>query len=237
MSGQRGKGRQDARRPAAPPAKPKKSVRPAQRVTPTEEPLPPGPLRLGTIPGATPGKWVDTWQERMPRTRLELVPISVADQADALHRGEVDVAILRLPIDADGLHVIPLYEEQPVVVCARDSHLTAADELTASDLDGEVLVTPLDDVLAFTTDGVIAPRFAPPETTEDAVAVVASGVGIAVMPMSLARLHARKDVDVRRLVDGPTSRVALAWDADRTDPLIDTFVGIVRGRSARSSRG
>lgn len=234
MSGQRGKGRPDARRT---PAKPKKSTRAAPRTAPSEEPLPPGPLRLGAIPGATPGRWVDTWQERMPRTRLELVPISVADQTDALRRGEIDIAILRLPIDADGLHVIPLYEERPVVVCARDSHLTAVDELAASDLDGEVLLVALDDVLGFTTSGVVAPRFAPPETTEDAVAVIASGVGVAVMPMSLARLHARKDVDVRPLVDGPTSRVALAWDADRTDPLIDTFVGIVRGRSARSSRG
>ena len=201
------------------------------------ETLPSGPFRLGAIPGATPGKWIDTWQERMPRHPLELVPLSAAQQGEALRNGDVDAAIVRLPLDPDGLHVIPLYEEQSVVVCAQDSHLTAAGELTASDLAGEVLITPLDDVLSFPVPDTITPRFDRPATTEDAVAVVAAGVGIVVVPMSLARLHHRKDIDFRPLSDGPVSPVALAWVVDRTDPLIDTFVGIVRGRSARSSRG
>jgi hypothetical protein len=54
--------------------------------------------------------------------------------------------------------------------------------------------------------------------------------------MSLARMHHRKDVDHRRLVDGPTSGVALVWLRDRTTPDVDAFVGIVRGRTANSSR-
>jgi DNA-binding transcriptional LysR family regulator len=173
----------------------------------------------------------------MPRNPLELVAVSAAAQHDALRSGDVDAAIVRLPIASDGFHVIPLYEEQPVVVCAQDSHLTAADELTASDLAGEVLITPLDDVLSFSAPETVAPAFDRPATTEDAIGVVAAGVGIVVVPMSLARLHQRKDVAWRALLDGPVSPVALAWVADRTDPLIETFVGIVRGRSARSSRG
>jgi DNA-binding transcriptional LysR family regulator len=210
----------------------------AQRSAPSAEPpIPPGILRLGAIPGATPGKWIDTWQERMPRHPLELVPLDVAAQADALRAGDVDAAIVRLPLAGDDLHVIPLYEERPVVVCASDSHLTTVDELTAADLAGEVLIHTLDDVLGFTAPETARPRFDPPATTEDAIGVVAAGVGIVVVPMSLARLHQRKDVAARPLRDGPTSRVALAWVADRTDPLIETFVGIVRGRSARSSRG
>ena len=52
----------------------------------------------------------------------------------------------------------------------------------------------------------------------------------------LARLHHRKDVAHRRLEGAPESTVALAWVADRTTPLVDAFVGIVRGRTANSSR-
>ncbi|MCC4908277.1 LysR substrate-binding domain-containing protein [Microbacterium sp. cx-59] len=245
MSGQRGKGREPSRRAPARTPKPgaarapKRPTRSAPAARPASAPEPAalqGPFRLGAIPGATPGKWIDTWQERMPRNPLELVPLAVAGQTEALRRGDVDAAIVRLPIPTEGLHVIALYEERPVVMCARDSHLTAVDELSAADLEGEVLITPVDDVLSFAAPATVAPRFAPPETTEEAIAVVAAGVGIVVVPMSLARLHQRKDVAVRPLVDGPVSRVALAWDAERTDPLIDTFVGIVRGRSARSSR-
>jgi hypothetical protein len=52
-----------------------------------------------------------------------------------------------------------------------------------------------------------------------------------IVPMSLARLHHRKDADYRLLRDARVSTVALAWDADRTTPEVETFVGIVRGRT------
>lgn len=203
---------------------------------PQAPPLPAGPFRLGAIPGATPGKWIDTWTQRMPRTPLQLVPLEVAAQEAAIGV-DVDAAIVRLPLQRDDLHRIALYDEVPVVVCAADSHLTAAEELTAADLAGEVLLVPEDDVLAPRVPGTVAPAFTPLATTADAIATVATGVGIAVVPMSLARLHHRKDVTFRPLVDGPVSRVALAWPSVDASPLVDTFIGIVRGRTANSSRG
>ncbi|MFK4835194.1 LysR substrate-binding domain-containing protein [Microbacterium sp. ZW T2_14] len=208
---------------------------PGPSPTPPAEPMPTTFL-LGAIPGATPGKWIDTWKERMPRTSLELVPLAFADQRQALVDGEVDAALVRLPIDKDGLHVIPLYDEVPVVVCAKESHLTAAAELDTADLVGEVLIVPQDDVLGIRAPGTEKPRFAPPADTAEAIATVAAGVGIVVVPMSLARLHQRKDVEYRPLLDGPASTVALAWSVDRTTPAVDAFVGIVRGRTANSSR-
>ena len=201
---------------------------------PSPAPAPAGPFRLGAVPGATPGKWIRTWQERMPRTPLELVPLHVATQRETL--AALDAALVRLPIDRDGLHVIELYDEVPVVVMSTDSDLTASDELEVADLDGEVLITPADDVLGFAASGTVEPTFEKPATTEDAVATVAAGVGVVVVPMSLARLHHRKDVTYRPLRGGPVSTVALAWDAERTTELVDVFVGIVRGRTANSSR-
>jgi DNA-binding transcriptional LysR family regulator len=143
----------------------------------------PATFTLGAIPGATPGKWIDTFKERMPRTSLELVPRAFADQRRALIDGEVEAALVRLPIDTDALHVIPLYEEVPVIVCARDSHLTAAEELDSADLAGEVLIVPDDDALGIRIPGTVEPRFAAPADTADAIATVAAGVGIVVVPM------------------------------------------------------
>ena len=218
------------------PAKP--PHRPTRREAPAPEPaVEPGVFRLGAIPGATPGKWIDIWNERMPHVALELIPIAVADQRRALEDDEVDAALVRLPLDADGLHAIPLYEEIPVVVCARDSHLTAADELDEADLAGEVLIVPRDDVLGIRVPGTVAPAIDAPADTAGAIATVAAGVGVVVVPMSLARLHHRKDTAYRPLRGGPTSRVALAWVAERTTPAVETFIGIVRGRTANSSRG
>jgi DNA-binding transcriptional LysR family regulator len=239
-----GKGRPrkgTSRRASKPtPSKGKPTAQPRPKRTPNPSPqtppAPPGPFRLGAIEGATPGKWIDIWRERMPHNPLELAPLAVATQRAALVDREVDAALVRLPIDAEGLHVIPLYEEQPVVVMSADSSLSAADELDADDLAGEVLIRSADDVLGFDASGTVTPAFAAPATTEDAVATVATGVGIMVVPMSLARLHHRKDVTFRPLRGGPASTVALAWPADATTPLVETFVGIVRGRTANSSR-
>jgi DNA-binding transcriptional LysR family regulator len=222
--------------PAGKPTKPAntKPPRPAQPKSDPESPPPAETFTLGAVPGATPGKWIDIWHERMPKTRLVLVPVTVADERAAID--EVDAALVRLPIVTDGLHVIRLYDEMPVVVMAADSHLTAADELDLADLAGEVRIVPRDDVLEFDVPGTVAPTFDAPETTEDAVATVAAGVGIVIVPMSLARLHHRKDADYRPLRGAPLSTVALVWDAERTTPEVEAFVGIVRGRTNNSSR-
>lgn len=231
--------RQTARaQPAARP-NPKRTPRPSPG--PSPEPPPPAvpPAErfiLGAIPGATPGKWIDAWKDRMPHTALELVPLAVSDQRRALLEGEIDAALVRLPIDRTDLHVIALYDEVPVVVTAADSHLTAADELTLADLAGEVVIVARDDTTPVVVPGAVAPSFPPPESTAEAIATVAAGVGVVIVPMSLARLHHRKDADYRPLRDAPSSTVALAWVADRTTPEVETFVGIVRGRTPNSSR-
>lgn len=219
---------------AAKPKKPKTPPRPAEAASAVP---PPARFTLGAIPGATPGKWIDTWKERMPHTALELVAVSIADQRRALLDAEVDAALVRLPLDSAGLHVIGLYEEQPVVVMAKDSHLTAGDELDPADLSGEVVIVPQDAVYDLDLPGTVAPRFAPPADTAAAIATVAAGVGVVIVPMSLARLHHRKDTEYRPLSGVPVSPVALAWVADRTGPAVEAFIGIVRGRTANSSRG
>ncbi len=215
----------------------KSAARAPRRAAPAPPPEPPRRFVLGAIPGTTPGKWIAAWRERLPRVTLELLPLEVADQRAALASHQVDAALVRLPVadDAD-LHVIRLYDEVPVVVASADSHLTAADELTLADLAGEVVIVPQDDVLGTAVPDAIAPSFAPPETTADAIATVAAGVGVVIVPMSLARLHARRDVASRPLRDGPVSTVALAWPRDADGPDVQAFVGIVRGRTANSSR-
>jgi len=206
-------------------------------------------FRLAYVPGATPAKWVRTWRERHPDVPLDLVAADAADAERVLRDGEADAAILRLPVDRDVLAAIRIYEEAPVVVVSRD-HLLAAldpDEAVAlDDLAEDVLQRPLDDVVPWAgTPGAADDAPGPPgvaaaerpATTADAVVLVAAGVGVLVVPQSLARLHHRKDVVHRRLDGAPHAPVALAWVADRDDDLVEEMVGIVRGRTVNSSRG
>ena len=58
-----------------------------------------------------------------------------------------------------------------------------------------------------------------------------------VLPQSLGRLHQRRGLTARIVRDAPGSAVGLAWVTDRYDDLTEEFIGIVRGRTATSSRG
>lgn len=209
--------------------------KPAVVPTVAASPEAPRTFRLGVIPGATPGKWIDAWKDRMPHVRLEVVPISVAGQRAALD--ELDAALVRLPVAGDDISAIPLYDELPVVVMSSESNLTVAAELTGDDLTGEIVIVPRDDVLGpIEIPGSVSPAFEAPADTEEAIKTVAAGVGVVIVPMSLARLYQRKDLARRPFAGGPTSSVALAWIEARTTDDVETFVGIVRGRTAHSSR-
>ena len=193
-------------------------------------------LTLGYVPGGTPAKWARIWAERHPDIRLQLCAVAAAEAAAAVRTGTVDVALLRPPDDTTGLAVIPLYEEMTVAVVPTDHLLAAVDEITAADLDGEPVLRPFDDVVGWAdAPGALVDHR--PETTGDAIELVAAGLGALIVPQSLARLHHRKDLIYRPITDAPTCLVALAFPDGPQSELVEEFIGIVRGRKAGSSRG
>jgi DNA-binding transcriptional LysR family regulator len=117
-----------------------------------------------------------------------------------------------------------------------DHLLTAADEITSADLAGESILLPLDDVVAW-ADAPGTPIDHRPETTQDAIELVAAGLGALIVPQSLARLHHRKDLTYRPITDAPTCAVALAFPQGQPSEMVEEFTGIVRGRKPTSSRG
>jgi DNA-binding transcriptional LysR family regulator len=193
-------------------------------------------LTLGYVPGGTPAKWARNWAERHPEIPLRLCVVAAADAAAEVRGGTVDVAVIRLPADTSGLAVIPLYEETTVAVVPADHVLSALDEITATDLDGEPMLLPLDDVLGW-ADAPGARVDHRPETTGEAMELAAAGIGAVIVPQSLARLYHRKDLVYRPIADAPTCPVALAVPEGPQSALVEEFIGIVRGRRSSSSRG
>ena len=193
-------------------------------------------FRLVYVPGVMPDKWVRVWNERQPDVPLTLTQAPAQPARGMLLDGEADAGLVRLPVDRTVLSAIPLYTEQTVVVVPKDHLVTAADTVTVEDLADDIVLHPLDDVLGWETlPG--RPALARPATTADAIELVAAQIGVLVVPLSLARLHHRKDLTHRPLRDAPESSVALAWpEAAKTDRIED-FIGIVRGRTVNSTRG
>ncbi len=192
----------------------------------------PPPFRVAFVPGVTPDRWATRFRERVRRP-LELVPVAEEDQERVVRDRDVDMVLARLPVDRDGLHCVRLYEELPVVVAAADHLVSVVEDVTTEDLADEQLVLPERSGWCPPTEQ----RPWPPMDAAQAVAVAASGAGVVVLPMAVARLHHRRDVVHRPVTDLPTTAVGLVWLVEHDPPEVQTFVGVVRGRTARSSRG
>ena len=190
-------------------------------------------LRVGYVPGVQPDKWLTRWRERNPDVpvtarRLGNPQSALATSADC---DGVDVIFLREPDDAPrsappGLLRVPLYTETMAVLAEKNHELGAFDSVSAADLEGERWLEPVD------------PITASPDEVSAAVDLVAAGVGLLVLPLPYARALSRRDVVARPIEGVPATRMGIAWSPSReNDELIDEFVGIVRGRTAGSSRG
>ncbi len=171
---------------------------------------------MAFVPGVTLTKWRRIWAERFPRVPLEVVEVTEAGQRAVLDDGVADMCFARLPIDTEGVHVIRLYDEVPVVVVPRDHALAEQDEVSLADLEGEALVVG--------------------DADAGAIERVAWGSGVARVPHSVARSQSRKDVVYRPVTDAEPTTVGLAWLVDSDNDLIEEFIGIVRGRTPNSSR-
>lgn len=176
----------------------------------------PDRFTLAFPPGVTVGKWTRVFAERLPH--VELVVLPSADPLTLLASGGADIAFVRDAEADDVHHLIPLYSEEIVAVVHHEHLLTLEEETKPSlaDLTDEPRVTG--------------------EPSEALLRSVAAGDGLALMPASLAKAYRRKDVVALRLADPPTSRVGLTWPREGQHPLVDEFIGIVRGRTAHSSR-
>jgi hypothetical protein len=169
---------------------------------------------VGFVPGVTLTKWRRIWAERF-RSPLEGVELTEADQRRALIEGRVDLAFVRLPVDRTGLHLITLYDEAPVVWMSSDHLLAALDEVTSDDLADERVITNAD-----------------PESIE----LATYSAAVLRVPMSVARSGSRKDLVHRVVTDAEPTTIGLAWLVSNDHRLVEEFIGVVRGRSATSSR-
>lgn len=181
----------------------------------------PSSFTVAFVVGATPGKWARVWNERLADVALNLVASEQEDALAMLRSGSADVALVRLPIDLDfdgerPLAAIPLYTERAVVVVPKEHALAESDSVLLDDVSGESRVA---------------------GGWRDSIELVAANLGVAIMPQSVARALTRRDVVATLVEDGPEWQVAVAWRDGSVDPYVEEFIGIVRGRTARSSRG
>lgn len=158
----------------------------------------------------------------------------------------------REPASTDGekYHSIRLYEELPVVILPVDHVFTVLDEVPVEELAEEFLLQPASDIPAYEevsrawreSAGRIVPEGL---TDKETIELVAAGVGLYIVPMSIARFYHRKDLTYRPVAGLDLYPVHLVWPrapkgeprSEELEALLQDFIGIVRGRTATSERG
>ncbi len=189
-----------------------------------------GPFRLGVIYTIGPyllPPLVKAMIERVPQMPLILQENFTVRLIELLRQGELDAAIMALPLPSAGLHVQDLYDEPFVVAMPRHHPWAERTDLTAQDLKSETMLLLgaghcfRDQVLE------VCPEMARFSTTGDGIArtfegssletirhMVASGIGITVLPAASVPDMQAKDGMLQYAPfaePAPSRRVVIAW--------------------------
>lgn len=185
-----------------------------------------GPLRLGCIYTIAPyllPRLVPLLKQRAPGMPLFIEENFTARLLEKLKSSELDVAVLALPAEEPGLVAQAVYDERFRVLLPVGSRLCALKRISAEELLGDqlLLLGPgncfRDQVLDLCDRaGAGGPQVLEGSSLETIRHMVASGVGITVMPATAVDDIPRNDalLRVKPFVEPtPTRRVGIVWRA------------------------
>lgn len=208
-------------------------------------------LCVGFVPGVMPSKWFNRWRERYSAL-APLTDVALGEgKGLAALEAFADMVLIRAEDEPKArdktlYHAIELYREVPVVVLPKDHTLTLLETVPVADLAEEFLLQDTSEIPGWEhTEQTRKVQESQPLPSmrhrADAVELVAAGLGLLVVPMSVARLYHRKDLTYRPVEGLSDYPVLLVWKRqlreEERETVIQDFVGITRGRTAASHRG
>ena len=206
-----------------------------------------GRLAVGMISSATYEdvipRAIRTFRERYPDAELVLHECSTAQQVELLHRREIQIGFVRLPVNDPEL-MIEAFKKEPLVAALPKSHALAAEpQVRVGDLASEKwIMLPRDSGLGFYDLVLEICRKAgfSPTVAQEATQIhtmtslVAAGLGVTLVPASVQNLR-RHGVIYRPLAGrNPAAQLALAYVKTGRPPIVDTFRAMLRRITAAS---
>ena len=186
-----------------------------------------GALRLGCIFTIAPyllPKLVPLLKERAPAMPLIIEENFTSRLIDKIKSGELDIGIMALPVNEPGLVAQPVYDEVFRLLCPSDHPLVRKKLVTATELlESQLLMLGpgncfreqvLDLCSLASRQAGTSPHILEGSSLETIRHMVASGVGVTVMPSSAVDGISPKDplLRVRPFAEPqPVRRVVLVW--------------------------
>lgn len=183
-----------------------------------------GRLRVAFLPTIGPyllPQIMPRLRKALPRLDLMLYEYQTATMLERLHAGDIDVGILALPVDLDGLESRRLYDEPFVVALPQGHALAKQAQLRTADLGGETLLL-LEDGHCLRDQALeVCSRLSIREPSDFRATsietlrhMVASGAGITLLPELAARgaYAATKGVVIKTFSKpAPTRTIGAIW--------------------------
>ncbi|GAB91182.1 LysR substrate-binding domain-containing protein [Gordonia rhizosphera] len=173
------------------------------------------------------------FRDTHPDVRVDLFPLTTAEQIDALTAGSLEVGLIRSSAGEPGLSVQTLAEEPMVAVLPTEHPLAKREVVEIGELVGERLILFPNDLMPGYTAQVwsmFASVGARPHVVQEAVhhetvvGLVSADVGISILPESVSRLR-MPEVVTRSIAGAPTTELMIARRAEATtNPAAEAFV-------------
>lgn len=155
-----------------------------------------------------------------PSVEIDVLPLHWQERDAPLRDGRAHVAYLRGPFDDTGLRTVPIGQETKVACLPATHPLASRPSLTSADLENE----PILDVTSRRTTSL-----------EEKFELIASGRGIALVPVSITRSYSRPDVVYLAVTDAvPVPTCLAVREGDRPYPVAD-FVDIATAELLRQA--
>ncbi len=207
-----------------------------------------GTLRVALLPTIGPyllPHVVRPIQRALPRLTLHLHEYRTAPMLEKLRAGELDLGILALPVELEGLEALELYREPFVAALPERHRLARRERIHASDLAGEPLLLLeeghclRDQALALCSQaGAREQQNFRATSLETLRQMVAAGAGITLLPQSAtegAYGGARGVVVVPFAKPAPTRQVGAVWrKTTARKAVLDAFCAVVAERGAQA---
>lgn len=199
-----------------------------------------GRLSLGFVPSAVNGRLPDVlraFRADHPDVELVLRELPPDPLLAAVSSGRLDLGVLYRPVAADGLAEI-LVAREPLVLAVPEGHPAAGTATVAlADVATEPFVMPEQHdvpglhatIAGAFADAGIAPRIAQRGVwlVQTVLALVAAGIGLALVPSSSATLH-RPGVVFRPIRGEHPVELAAVWSPEPVVATRDALVALLR---------
>jgi LysR family hydrogen peroxide-inducible transcriptional activator len=208
-----------------------------------------GTIRLAAIPTIAPfflPGLLKQFSERFPDASVVVQEDTTENTLRRCAQGEIDLAILALPIAAKYLDYEELFDEELLLVLPPDHPLATKPEIAIEDVEAFPFVLLgeahclTDQVISFCRQQAFQPisveRTSQLATVQELVAV---GHGVSMIPEMATRIDDRQDRVYRSLAGPPpTRRIAMLWNPYRfQSKLVQRLMEEVRSYSRLFSAG